>query len=153
MGSDTIHQTRLLKATSNLALNSAREGAATTSLGNMCQCLTTLTVKNFFLSISSKATLFQFKAITPCPVPTGPCKKSLSSFLAGPIRYWKAALRSLWSSLFSGLKSPNSQPFLVGRCSSPRIIFVASSGATPTGPRPSCAESPRARHRTPGGVS
>jgi len=32
-----------------LALNTAREGAATASLGNLCQCLTTLIVKNFFL--------------------------------------------------------------------------------------------------------
>jgi len=50
MGRDTSHQTRLLKAPSNLALNTAREGAATASLGNLCQGLTTLTVKNFFLN-------------------------------------------------------------------------------------------------------
>jgi len=34
---------------SNLALNTAREGAATASLGSLFQCFTTLTVKNFFL--------------------------------------------------------------------------------------------------------
>jgi len=39
----------LLRAPSNLALNTAREGAATASLGNLFQSLTTLTVKNFFL--------------------------------------------------------------------------------------------------------
>jgi len=77
MGRDTFHYTRLLEAPSNLALNTAREGAATASLGNLCQCLTTLRVKNFFLM--SKPTLFQFKAIAPCPVTPGPCKKSLSS--------------------------------------------------------------------------
>jgi len=49
VGRDTFHQTRLLKAPSNLALNTAREGAATASLGSQCQGLTTLTVKNFFL--------------------------------------------------------------------------------------------------------
>jgi len=49
MDRDTFHQTRLLRAPSNLALNTAREGAATASLGNLCQCLNTLTVKNFFL--------------------------------------------------------------------------------------------------------
>ena len=43
------HETRLLKAPSNLALNTARDGASTTTLGNLCQCLTTLIVKNFFL--------------------------------------------------------------------------------------------------------
>jgi len=38
-GRDTFHKTRLLRATSSLALNAAREGAATTSLGNLFQCL------------------------------------------------------------------------------------------------------------------
>ena len=36
-GRDTFHEIRLLKAPSNLALNIAREGAATASLGNMQQ--------------------------------------------------------------------------------------------------------------------
>jgi len=39
----------LLRALSNLALNPAREGAATASLGNLGQGLTTLTGKNFLL--------------------------------------------------------------------------------------------------------
>ncbi|KAK4821804.1 hypothetical protein QYF61_003833 [Mycteria americana] len=33
-----------------------------------------------------KCTLSQVKAITPCPVATCPCKKSLSSFLVGPLQ-------------------------------------------------------------------
>jgi len=49
MGRDPFHQTRLLRVPSNLALNTAREGASTASLGNLGQCLTTLMVKNFFL--------------------------------------------------------------------------------------------------------
>jgi len=49
MGRDTFHQTRLLRAPSNPALNTAREGAATASVGNLFQCFTTLMVKNFFL--------------------------------------------------------------------------------------------------------
>jgi len=49
MGRDPFHQTRVLRAPSNLASNTAREGAATASLGNLCQCFTTLMVKNFFL--------------------------------------------------------------------------------------------------------
>jgi len=52
MGRDTFHQTRLLRAPPNVALNTAREGAATASLGKLCQCLTTLIVKNFFLTSS-----------------------------------------------------------------------------------------------------
>jgi len=49
MGRDTFHQTRLLKAPPSLALNTAREGAATASLGSLGQGLETLTVKNFLL--------------------------------------------------------------------------------------------------------
>jgi len=49
MGRDSFHQTRLLRAPFNLALNAAREGAATASLSNLCQGLTTLRVKNFLL--------------------------------------------------------------------------------------------------------
>ena len=49
MSRDPFHQSRVLQATSNLALNPAREGAATASLGNVGQGLTTLMVKNSFL--------------------------------------------------------------------------------------------------------
>jgi len=59
-------RTRLLKATSNLALNTAREGAPTASLGNLCQCLTTLIVKNFFLMASTNLPSFSSK-----PLPLG----------------------------------------------------------------------------------
>ena len=45
----TNHQTRLPRATSSLALNASRDGASTTSLGNLFQCVTTLCVKNFLL--------------------------------------------------------------------------------------------------------
>jgi len=49
MSRDVFLQTRVLRAPSNLALNPAREGAATASLGNLGQGLTTLMGKNFFL--------------------------------------------------------------------------------------------------------
>lgn len=38
----------LLKTPSNLALYTSRDGKSTTSLSNLCQCLATLAVKNFF---------------------------------------------------------------------------------------------------------
>lgn len=44
--SRTINQIRLLL--SNLTLNVFRDGASLTSLGNRCQCLTMLMIKNFF---------------------------------------------------------------------------------------------------------
>jgi len=49
MGRDIFHQLRLLRAPSSLALNTAREGEATASQGNLGQCFTILMVKNFFL--------------------------------------------------------------------------------------------------------
>jgi len=49
MGRDTFHQVRLLRAPSNLALNTTRKGSSTTSPGYLGQGLTTLRAKNFFL--------------------------------------------------------------------------------------------------------
>ena len=49
MGKDIFHYIRLIKAPSNLTLNTSNDGASTTSLGNLFQCLTTLILKNFFL--------------------------------------------------------------------------------------------------------
>jgi len=48
MSRDIFHQTKLLRAPSNLALNTAREGAATASLGSLGQSLTTLMARNCF---------------------------------------------------------------------------------------------------------
>jgi len=60
---DPFHLPRLLRAPSNLALNPAREEAATASLGNLCQCLTTLRVKNFFLISSLNLLSFNLKPL------------------------------------------------------------------------------------------
>jgi len=65
MGRDAFHQTRLLRAPSNLALNTAREGAATASLGSLGQGLTTLMVKDFFLT--SNLNLLSF-SLEPVPL-------------------------------------------------------------------------------------
>jgi len=61
-----------------------QEGPSAASLGSLFKHFTTLIVKNFFLI--SRSTIFQSKATTPCPVPICPCKKSLSSFLIGPLQ-------------------------------------------------------------------
>uniref|UniRef100_A0A8C3J917 GPI-anchor transamidase component GPAA1 n=1 Tax=Calidris pygmaea TaxID=425635 RepID=A0A8C3J917_9CHAR len=47
LGRDTSHQPRLLQAPSNLPLNPSRDGAATASLANLGQALTTLTPNKF----------------------------------------------------------------------------------------------------------
>ncbi|KAM4644409.1 CD48 antigen-like isoform 2-T2 [Amazona ochrocephala] len=49
MRRDASHYTVSPKALSNLALNTARNGAFATSLGTLCQRLSTLTGKSFFL--------------------------------------------------------------------------------------------------------
>jgi len=63
MGRDPFHQTRVLQAPSNLALNTAREGAATASLGNLGQGLTTLKGKNFFVISKLNQPSFSLKLL------------------------------------------------------------------------------------------
>ena len=43
-----LRLSQVLRAPSSLALKVSRDGASATSLGNLCQCLTTLIVKYFF---------------------------------------------------------------------------------------------------------
>ena len=49
MSKDIFKQIRVLRALSSLTLNVSRDGASTTSLGNLFQGFTTLMVKNFLL--------------------------------------------------------------------------------------------------------
>jgi len=55
MDKDTFHQTRLLKASSNLALNNSREEASTTSLGNLLVGYYRQRVCCFLLDLSVRA--------------------------------------------------------------------------------------------------
>ena len=91
MSRDIFHQTRLLRAPANLALNISRVGASTASLGNLFQCLTTLMVKNFLLISNLNLNLpsfwlFWFRTIPSCPITTHPCEKSLSILPVGPVQ-------------------------------------------------------------------
>ena len=63
MSRDIFHQTRVLRAPSSLALNPAREEAATASLGNLGQCFTTLMGKNFFLISNLNPPSFSLKPL------------------------------------------------------------------------------------------
>jgi len=63
MGRDTFHYTTLLKARSNPPFNTAREGAPRAPLGNLVQCLTTLTVKHFFLISNLNLHSFSLKPL------------------------------------------------------------------------------------------
>jgi len=60
---DIFNWVRLLRAPSNLAWNVSRDGASTTSLGNLGQCLTTLTAKKFFLISGLNLPSFSLKPL------------------------------------------------------------------------------------------
>lgn len=80
MGRGIFLYIRLLKAPSNLILNTSKDGASTHSLGNLFQGLNTLTINNFFLVPNLNLLSYQFKIIALCPVTGGPSKKTLSAF-------------------------------------------------------------------------
>ena len=91
-GTDTFHYSSLLQApVSNLASNTARDGAATASLGNLCQRLSTLTGKNFCLRAQSP--LCQVKAmilVLSCPYKT--LSKAPLQISCSPLYALEAAL-------------------------------------------------------------
>jgi len=95
------HQTRLPRATSSLALNASRDGASTTSLGNLFQCFTTLWVKNFLLISNLNLPCLSLKPF-PLVLSLFTLANSHSaSCLYAPFKYWKATMRSPRSLLFS----------------------------------------------------
>jgi len=120
MGRDVFHLIRLLEAPSNLALNTAREGAARAALGSLFQCLTTLTVKDFFLI--SKLNLPSF-SLKPSPLVL-----SLQAFVV-PLQLSCRPLRVLEGcnkvspepSLLQAEQPQLSQPFLIAE------VFQASN--------------------------
>jgi len=85
LGRDTFHQTRLLKAPSNMTLNTSREGAAT-SLGNLCQCLTMLIVKNLFPISKLKLYSFSLKLLPFVLFLQALVKSLFPTFLQAPFK-------------------------------------------------------------------
>ena len=81
---DIFNQTRLLRAPSNLAFIVSRDGAATTSLGNLGQGFTTLTVKNFFLISSLNLPSPSLKPLLPVLLKQASLERLTSSFLQAP---------------------------------------------------------------------
>ncbi|KAK4807110.1 hypothetical protein QYF61_018451 [Mycteria americana] len=70
-----------------LTLTVSRDGASTTSLGNLFQCFTTLIVKNFFLISSLNLPSFSLKPL-PLVLSQQALVKSLApSFLEAPFKY------------------------------------------------------------------
>lgn len=68
------------RPSSSLVLSNSRDGAAASSLGNLCQCPNILTGINFF-PISNLNLPCYFEAILPCPNTPCPCQRSPSSSL------------------------------------------------------------------------
>jgi len=102
MSRDIFHWTRFLKASSNLTLNTPREGVSATPPSNLFQCLTTLTVKHFFLLSNLTLPSCSFKAL-PLVLSLQDLVKSLSLSYQCPL--CTEIPRSL---LFSRLNTPNS---------------------------------------------
>jgi len=107
MGRDPFHQPRVLKAPSSLALDTAREGAATASPGNLCQGLTTLRGKNSFLISNLNLPSFSLKP-SPLVLSLQALVQSPSPALSQPLQALAAALRSARSLPFPRLSSPSS---------------------------------------------
>jgi len=79
-----LHQ--VLRTPYSLTLSVHRDGASTPSLGNLCHCLTTLMVKDFFLISSLNLPSFSLKSF-PLVLSQQALLKSLSlSFLQTPFR-------------------------------------------------------------------
>lgn len=76
-------------------------------IGNLFQSFTTLWVKNFFLTSSLNLPSFSLKLLPLVPSLSAHVK-SCSPNLEGPFRYWKVAIRSSQSILFSMPSNPNS---------------------------------------------
>ena len=136
IGRDTSLQTRLVRAPFSLALNASREGASTTSLGNLFQCLTTLTVQNFFLISSLNLPSSSLKLVPLVLLLHALIKSPSSAFLWAPFRYWKVPSEP---SFLQAEGSPSSQPVLRGEVLQPAdLLHGLPLYPTPTAPCPTC---------------
>lgn len=84
MGRDSCRYTGLVQAQCTLACNISRYGAAASSLGSLCQGLTTLLGRNLFLIshlILPSVSENPFRSFCH----SNPCPKSLSSSLGAPV--------------------------------------------------------------------
>lgn len=143
MSRDVLFQTILLKFPSNLTLNTSRDGTSPVFLDNPFQCLTTPSLQNFFMIINPKLTSFCLKPLHPVPC-TGPCKKTPTPSLLQPLQVLKGALSFFRGISFSRLNNPSFLSLSSQvRCTSPLIIFVASS-VLPASQCVPCAVDPRA---------
>jgi len=74
----------VLQVSPNLVLNTFRDGASTACLGILFQCLTTLTVKIFFIIYNLKPHSFSLKPLL-VPLSLYTLAESVPSFPLGPL--------------------------------------------------------------------
>jgi len=111
--------TRLLQAPSNLGLNMTREGAATASLGNLRQGLTTLTVNNVFLILNRNLQSFSFKP-SPLVLSLQALVKSPSPALLQALQVLEGCNKvSLQPSLLQAEQPQRSRPLLTAEVLQP----------------------------------
>ena len=77
-------------------------------LGQPVQCVTTLWVKNFLLISNLSLTCFNLNPFPPVLSLSTHVNSLSPSCLYAPFKYWKAAMRSHQSLLFSKLNKPSS---------------------------------------------
>ena len=88
-----------LSTTSKQFLNTSRDGDSTTSLRSLFQCLTTLSVKKFFLISNLNLPWCNLRPFPLILSPVTSEKRPTPLYI--PFRYWKRTIRSLfdWSQL------------------------------------------------------
>ena len=121
---------QLLRAQSNLTWSTCRDGAPTTSQGNLCQCLTALTTEKFILTSSLNLPLLvrnKFPYVLSQQTPL----QSVPLCLTAPLDTER--LLSGLPRAFSpaGCTAPALSLSLEGRCSIPPVISVALSRIKP----------------------
>jgi len=95
-GRAPFHQPRVLPAPSNLALNTARDGAATASLGSLGWGLATLTGKNCCILHFHFSHGHDFLLHLPCPRKLTRTNTTINILRAG---YHQLAKMKLWDTL------------------------------------------------------
>lgn len=150
MGWDIFHSTSLLKAPSNLVLNTSRDGAST-SLGNLFHCLSTLSLKIFFQRSNLNLFCFNLKSLPLLLLLHVLVKSFTLSFLKASFKYWKAAIRSFRSLFFSKLNNVSSQSLFKGR-GTPALGSFSWPSLGPALTGPDLSWDPKAICSTPGGV-
>lgn len=154
VGRDTCHQTRQPRAPSNLASNTARDGASTKLL---LPCLTTLIIKNFFLICNPKPSPFSVSHYSVCchwippqvdPGRAGPGPKGRGAARGARLSRWAALLLCTLSFSFSHpvpgycsatghliflhwCLSPNEHGCILSRSVSEFYVFLSWTGIIP----------------------